>query len=90
MILYVDYEHPSTYLQPKREWLLAARARISYRLQDLIGQRCILQRYADVDAGAHCDLDDPATHLPCSDHSETFDAAHAVSLGTSRDPGPGR
>ena len=51
MILYVDYEHPSTYLQPKREWLLAARARISYRLQDVTGQRCILQRYADVDAG---------------------------------------
>ena len=50
MILYVDYEHPSTYLTPSSEWLLAARARISYMLQDVTGQRCLLQRYADVNA----------------------------------------
>jgi GMP synthase-like glutamine amidotransferase len=50
MILYVDYEHASTYLQPKSDWLLAARARIAYRLQDISGHRCLLQRYTDVDA----------------------------------------
>jgi len=49
MILYVDYEHASTYTKPGTDWLLAARARISYRLQDLTGHRCLLQRYPDVD-----------------------------------------
>lgn len=57
MILYVDYEHPSTYLRPRAEWLLAARARISYMLQDVTGQRCLLQRYADVDAEIIDELD---------------------------------
>ena len=51
MILYVDYEHASSYLSPRSDWLLAARTRISYRLQDITGQRCLLQRYTDVDAG---------------------------------------
>lgn len=51
MILFVDYEHASSYLSPRSDWLLAARARISYRLQDITGQRCLLQRYTDVDAG---------------------------------------
>ena len=51
MILYVDYEHASTYSKPNTDWLLAARARISYMLQDVSGQRCLLQRYPDVDAG---------------------------------------
>ncbi len=31
----VDDQHPSTYLTPSSEWLLAARARISYMLQDV-------------------------------------------------------
>lgn len=51
MILYVDYEHSSTYAKPNRDWLLAARARIAYMLQDVTGRRCLLQRYTDVDAG---------------------------------------
>lgn len=51
MILFVDYEHASTYDQPRADWLLAARTRISYRLQDISGHRCLLQRYTDVDAG---------------------------------------
>jgi GMP synthase-like glutamine amidotransferase len=50
MILYVDYEHHSTYLKPNTDWLLAARARIAYMLQDITGHRCLLQRYVDVDA----------------------------------------
>ncbi len=56
MILYVDYEHASTYSKPNTDWLLAARARISYMLQDLSGQRCLLQRYTDVDADIIDDL----------------------------------
>ncbi|HEY5664837.1 MAG TPA: gamma-glutamyl-gamma-aminobutyrate hydrolase family protein [Ilumatobacter sp.] len=51
MILYVDYEHASTYDEPRSGWLLAARTRIAYMLQDVSGQRCLLQRYTDVDAG---------------------------------------
>ena len=57
MILYVDYEHASTYLKPKSDWLLAARARISYMLQDVTGHRCLLQRYTDVDADIVSELD---------------------------------
>ena len=49
MILYVDYEHPSTYRQAHGEWLYASRTRVSYKLQDVTGQRCLLQRYPDVD-----------------------------------------
>jgi len=51
MILYVDYEHASSYAKPNTDWLLAARTRISYMLQDVSGHRCLLQRYTDVDAG---------------------------------------
>ncbi|MEM9200958.1 MAG: hypothetical protein AAGC53_04835 [Actinomycetota bacterium] len=48
MILYVDNEHASTYERPNTEWLLAARARITYRLGDLVDDVCLLARYADV------------------------------------------
>ncbi|MDX2380695.1 MAG: gamma-glutamyl-gamma-aminobutyrate hydrolase family protein [Acidimicrobiia bacterium] len=48
MILYVDYEHRSTYRKAHGEWLYASRTRVAYKLQDLIGQRCLLQRYPDV------------------------------------------
>ncbi len=63
MILYVDYEHASTYLRPHTDWLLAARARISYMLQDVTGQRCLLQRYTDVDAGIVDELDITAVFI---------------------------
>lgn len=63
MILYVDFEHPATYLQPRSDWLLAARARISYMLQDVSGHRCLLQRYADVDAGIVDELDIAAVFI---------------------------
>lgn len=49
VILYVDNEHASTYERPTTEWLLAARARITYRLGDLTGDLCLLARYQDVD-----------------------------------------
>ncbi len=48
MILFVDIEHESGYHAPHGESLLAGRARIAYRLQDLTGQVCLLQRYTDV------------------------------------------
>jgi GMP synthase (glutamine-hydrolysing) len=48
VILFVDLEHESTYTKPKTDWLLAARARISYRLQDITGRPCLLQRYRHV------------------------------------------
>ena len=38
VILYVDNEHASTYERSTTEWLLAARARITYRLGDLTGR----------------------------------------------------
>ena len=48
MILFVDIEHASGYEASFGEMILAARARISYRLQDMTGQICLLQRYHDV------------------------------------------
>ena len=49
MIVFVDNEHASTYEREGTDWLLAARARIAYRLQDLTGDHCLLQRYQHVD-----------------------------------------
>lgn len=48
MIVFVDNEHASTYEREGTDWLLAARARIAYRLEDLTGDTCLLQRYASV------------------------------------------
>lgn len=63
MILYVDYEHASRYLEPQSDWLLAARTRISYMLQDVSGHRCLLQRYTDVDAEIIDELDIAAVFI---------------------------
>jgi len=49
VIVFVDNEHASVYERDGTDWLLAARARISYRLQDLVGDHCMLQRYQHVD-----------------------------------------
>ncbi len=48
VILFVDIEHASGYEASFGQMILAARARISYRLQDMTGQICLLQRYHDV------------------------------------------
>ena len=49
MILFVDAEHVKGYDQPWGESLLAWRTRIAYRLEDLTGHTCLLQRYNRVD-----------------------------------------
>ena len=49
MILYVDNEHPSTYDRPGFGGRLrAARLRLTYMLQDVVGDICLVQRYPDV------------------------------------------
>ncbi len=48
VIVYVDNEHASVYERDGTEWLLAARARITYRLEDLTGDTCLLQRYQGI------------------------------------------
>jgi len=45
MLVFVDYEHASRYEQGGPDWLLAARTRITYRLEDLSGLPCMLVRY---------------------------------------------
>ncbi len=45
MILFVDYEHAEGLRSKWGSRLLAARARITYRLEDLSGQHCMLVRY---------------------------------------------
>ena len=50
MLIFVDYEHAEMYENPDMEWLLAARARITYRLEDLAGMPCMLVRYNRITA----------------------------------------
>ena len=45
MLVFVDYEHASRYDEDGTDWLLAARARITYRLEDISGRHCMLVRY---------------------------------------------
>jgi len=79
MILYVDYEHASTYLEPTNDWLLANRARISYMLQDITGHRCLLQRYTDVGADIVEELDIDAVFI--SGNGAPADAYDPHDLG---------
>lgn len=51
MILFVDLEHQSTYDRRGPDRLMAMRTQISYRLEDVSGHRCLLQRYDRVDPG---------------------------------------
>ncbi len=45
MILFVDTEHQSGYEKPHGQWLMAARTRIKYRLEDVTGDEVYLVRY---------------------------------------------
>ena len=45
MILFVDTEHESGFAKPHGEWLLAARTRIKYRLEDITDDEVYLVRY---------------------------------------------
>ena len=45
MIVFVDYEHARAHSKPWGERLLAARTWITYRLEDLSGQHCMLVRH---------------------------------------------
>lgn len=45
MIVFVDYEHSDGHSSSWGEKMLAARARIAYRLEDLSGDHCMLVRY---------------------------------------------
>lgn len=48
MILFVDNEHASGYEATYGQMVQAARTWITYRLQDMTGDICLLQRYHDV------------------------------------------
>lgn len=45
VLIFVDYEHGSRYENDGVDWLLAARTRITYRLEDISGLPCMLVRY---------------------------------------------
>lgn len=81
MILYVDYEHASTYTKEHANFILAARTRISYMLQDVVGQRCLLQRYTDVDADIIDELDVAAVFISGNGAApEVYDPADLEGL----------
>ena len=48
MILFVDAEHEQGFDKPWGEFLLAGRTRITYRLEDISGDTCLLQRYTKI------------------------------------------
>jgi GMP synthase (glutamine-hydrolysing) len=48
MIVFVDYEHADGHTTAWGEKLLAARTWITYRLEDLSGQHCMLVRYDQI------------------------------------------
>lgn len=49
MLIFVDYEHAIGYERDHGPAMLAARTRITYRLEDLAGQHCHLVRYDRID-----------------------------------------
>lgn len=51
MIVFVDIEHPDGHGRSYGEAMLAARTRITYRLEDVSGRHCHLVRYDRVDRG---------------------------------------
>ena len=51
MLVFVDYEHADGHGSELGERLLAARTRITYRLEDLAGMHCHLVRYDRIDHG---------------------------------------
>ena len=48
MIIFVDNEHTSGYEQKWGQFLMAARTKIKYRLEDITGDTCLLIRYQHV------------------------------------------
>lgn len=49
MLVFVDFEHASGYARDGGERMLAARTRLTYRLEDLSGLHCHLVRYDRID-----------------------------------------
>ncbi len=52
MYLYVDIEHEGGYSKPSATWMYAARARITYALEDAVDDDVHLIRYTRLDAAA--------------------------------------
>ncbi len=63
MIVFVDYEHELGRSQPWGEKILAARTWITYRLEDLSGQHCMLVRYDKITPQLMIDLDATALFI---------------------------
>ena len=49
MILFVDMEHLSAHDKPHGDLILGWRTKLTYRLQDIARQTCLLQHYTSVD-----------------------------------------
>lgn len=48
MIIFVDNEHEVGYSKPWGQFLMAARTKIKYRLEDITGDECLMVRYHKV------------------------------------------
>ncbi len=78
MLVFVDYEHADGYAGEHGERMLAARTRITYRLEDLAGRHCHLVRYDRVDQELLDSLD--ATAIFVSGNSKDPDDYAPASL----------
>ncbi len=57
MLVFVDLEHADNYTATTGEWMMAARTRITYRLEDLSSQHCMLVRHNRLTATLLADID---------------------------------
>ncbi len=63
MIVFVDYEHADGYAANWGQKMMAARTRITYRLEDLSGHHCMLVRYDRVSPDLLSRLDAKAVFI---------------------------
>ena len=84
MLIFVDYEHADAHGDEFGERMLAARTRITYRLEDLAGSPCHLVRYDRIDVALLDRLGATAIFIsgnsrdPSSYEPERLDPIHAI------------
>jgi len=79
MLLFVDYEHSDWYKTERGAKTQAARTWITYRLEDLSGQHCLLVRYDRVTPELVDDLDISAVFI--SGNATDLDRYDRAALG---------
>ncbi|MAT96683.1 MAG: hypothetical protein CL608_06025 [Anaerolineaceae bacterium] len=81
MLVFVDNEHVNAYAKPWGEKIMAARVRIKYRLEDLIGDQCLIVRYNQVTPALLQQLEAKAVFISGSSaNPDEYDPAEQAGL----------